>query len=114
MNAIDNSSRSILTPTRPEQFSRNPLHLNSDNKLINLSQSAVAANGVIHRLNGKPVSPVVLTKLRSFLTKNYLVEADCGTIPQQVTIRVNQEFVLCGYPNTKYAPGDYSLTLDEL
>lgn len=114
VRAIDNSSSSILTPTHPEQFSRNPLHLDTDRQLINLSRSTIAANGAIHRLNGQPVSPALLTKLRSFLAKNYLVEADCGTIPQQVTIRVNHEFVLCGYPNTKYTPGDYSLTLDEL
>ena len=114
VQALNNSSSSILTPTQPEQFSRNPLDLDVDNKLINLSQSAVAAKGAIHRLNGQPVSPVLLSKLRSFLAKNYLVEADCGTIPQQVKIRVNHEFVLCGYPNTKYAPGNYSLTLDEL
>ena len=36
--AIDNSSNSILTPTRPEQFSRNPLYLDVDNKLFKTRQ----------------------------------------------------------------------------
>ena len=114
VQALNNRSSSILAPTHPEQFSRKSVHLDADEGLRNSSPLAVAAKGAIHRLNGQPVSPLLLTRLRSFLARNYLVEADCGTIPQQVTIKVNNEFLLCGYPNTKYKPGNYSFTLDEL
>ena len=114
VQALNSSSGSILASTQREQFTRNPVYLETVNQPLNSSPSAVAAKGSIHRLNGQPVSPAILTRLRSLLAKNYLVEVDCGTIPQQVTIRVNNEFVLCGYPNTKYRPGDYSLTVNEL
>ena len=108
------SHSSILANTHQEQLNRNPLYLYSANQLMNSSKSAVATNSSIQRLNGQPISATELTRLRSLLTKNYLVEAKCGTIPQQVKIKVNDEFVLCGYPNTKYTPGEYNLTVDEL
>ena len=109
-----NISNSILPPNNREQLSRNSVHLYGASQLMDSSQSTILANSSIYQLNGQPIPQATLTKLRSLLAKNYLVEAHCGTIPEQVTIKVNNEFVLCGYPNTKYKPGNYSLTLEEL
>ena len=110
----DNISDSILPSTYPDRLSKNSLHLYGANQLMDSSQSNIPANSSIYRLNGQSIPPATLVKLRSLLAKNYLVEAHCGTIPEQVTIRVNNEFVLCGYPNTKYKSGNYNLTLEEL
>ena len=73
-----------------------------------------AANGSIYRLSGQPISPPVVARLRSLLAGNSISEITCGSTPQQVTITVNNDFVVCGHPNTQYAPGNYSFTLNGL
>ena len=83
-------------------------------QVINQPQASFAANGSVYRLSGQQISPPVLARLRSLLAGNNIGEAACGTSTQQVTITVNNEFVICGHPNSKYAPGNYSFTLNGL
>ena len=71
-------------------------------------------NSSFHRLSGQPISPPALAMLKSLLAGNNIAEAACGTTSQQVTITVNNEFVICGHPNNRYTPGNYSFTLNGL
>jgi hypothetical protein len=78
------------------------------------SPSSFAGNSAFYRLSGQTISPPVLARLRSLLAGNNIAEAACGTTAQQVTITVNNEFVICGHSNNQYAPGNYSFTLNGL
>ena len=86
----------------------------NSNTSTNPSEVDVSTNSAIHRMNEQPISPATMARLRSFLAGNNLAEASCGTSPQQVTIRINNEFVVCGHPNSKYSPGNYSVQLGGL
>ena len=112
-NNTYNSNPNAYSNQSQRQFTNNPSNSNTGNQVANLSHSG-AANGSIHRMNGQPISPSTLARLRSLLAGKNLVESSCGTTPQQVTIRVNNEFILCGYPNSKYSPGNYSINLNGL
>ena len=104
----------IYNPGYPNQT---PVNVNNSPQIINAvnqSSSSFAANGSIYSLSGQQISPPILAKLRSLLAGNNIAEAACGTTSQQVTITVNNEFVICGHPNNKYTPGNYNLTLNGL
>ena len=73
-----------------------------------------AANGAIYRTSGQPISPPNLARLRSLLAGNNIAEATCGASPQQVTVIVNSDFIVCGHPTNHYPPGNYKFTLDGL
>ncbi len=101
-------------PHRPTTPTHNPYPhrpvINVNNPIP--SQTSSAANGSVYRLSGQQISPPVLARLRSLLAGNNIAEAACGATAQQVTITVNNEFVICGHPNRRYAPGNYSFTLN--
>ena len=71
-------------------------------------------NSSFHRLSGQPISPPALAMLKSLLAGNNITEAACGATSQQVTITVNNEFVICGHSNNRYTPGNYNFTLNGL
>ena len=78
------------------------------------SPQSSAANGAIYRTSGQPISPPDIARLRSLLAGNNIAEAACGASPQQVTVIVNSDFIVCGHPTNHYPPGNYKFTLDGL
>ncbi len=112
-NGHYNSNSNTYNKQNQEQLTNNFGNQSTGSQLVNVFNSG-AANNSIYRISGQPISPSTMARLRSFLAGNNLAEASCGATTQQVTIRVNNEFTLCGHPNGKYSPGNYSITLNGL
>jgi hypothetical protein len=67
------------------------------------------SNSSFQDLTGATLTPRKISLLRSFVAGYNLKETPCGSDRHQVTITLNERYVVCAEGNNQYPSGDFSL-----